>query len=86
MFVKTGKSYEQLEAEMLRGQKLQGVGTAQEVHHFLSERGKLDECVCFCFVLQIKGSNKDFASFPLFTTIYRIAFEGLPPADLLKNI
>jgi hypothetical protein len=38
-FVKTGKSWEQLETEMLDGQKLQGTLTAKEVFEVLSRAG-----------------------------------------------
>lgn len=63
-FVVTKKSFEELEKELLDGQKLQGTLTAQEVHEILEKRG-----------LTLK--------FPLFTTIYRIAFEGLPPSQII---
>merc|ERR1711879_225297 len=63
-FVVTQKSFEELEKELLDGQKLQGTLTAQEVHEILEKRG---------LTLQ----------FPLFTTIYRIAFEGLPPSQII---
>jgi glycerol-3-phosphate dehydrogenase (NAD+) len=63
-FVVTKKSFEELERELLDGQKLQGTLTAQEVHEILKKRGLVDE-------------------FPLFTTIYRIAFEGLAPSQII---
>ncbi|CAO1621861.1 unnamed protein product [Sympodiomycopsis kandeliae] len=56
-FVKTGKSFETLEKELLNGQKLQGTETAKEVHDFLKARGKVDE-------------------YPLFKSVYSIAYEG----------
>lgn len=38
-FVTSGKTIEQLEKEMLNGQKLQGPPTAQEVNHMLKTKG-----------------------------------------------
>ncbi|KAF0504242.1 NAD-dependent glycerol-3-phosphate dehydrogenase [Gigaspora margarita] len=66
-FVTTGKSFDQLEEELLHGQKLQGTLTVKEIHRVLSNKGINDE-------------------FKLFTTIYRIAFEGLPPKSIVENI
>jgi glycerol-3-phosphate dehydrogenase (NAD+) len=42
-FVTTGKPIEELEAEMLQGQKLQGPLTAKEVHEVLVNDGKAEE-------------------------------------------
>ncbi|GIY33198.1 glycerol-3-phosphate dehydrogenase, cytoplasmic [Caerostris darwini] len=42
-FVKTGKSMEQLEKEMLNGQRMQGPQTAEEVHLMLSTKGFLEK-------------------------------------------
>ena len=39
-FAKTGKSFGELEDELLGGQKLQGTSTAIEVHNFLKARGR----------------------------------------------
>lgn len=52
-FVKTGKPFEELEEEMLNGQKLQGTITSQEVHQFLSARGFVDEFPLFDRVYRI---------------------------------
>ncbi|KAJ3299655.1 glycerol-3-phosphate dehydrogenase [Borealophlyctis nickersoniae] len=41
--VRTGKSFEVLEKEMLNGQKLQGTLTAKEVHQILAANGLVDE-------------------------------------------
>lgn len=46
-FVKTGKSFETLEKELLNGQKLQGSETAREIHNFLKARGKVDDYPLF---------------------------------------
>lgn len=53
------KSLEEIEAEILGGQKLQGTLTAKEVNH----------------VLKMKGMEHEF---PLFTTVYKISYEGQP--------
>lgn len=53
------KTLEEIEAELLAGQKLQGTLTAKEVNHVLKMKGLEDQ-------------------FPLFTTVYKIAYEGLP--------
>lgn len=66
-FVKTGKPFNVLEAELLNGQKLQGTETAREVCQFLTERKRLD-------------------GYPLFKTIYRIAYEGLEPSKLTAEL
>ncbi|KAJ7424987.1 Glycerol-3-phosphate dehydrogenase [NAD(+)], cytoplasmic [Pitangus sulphuratus] len=56
-FARTGKSIEELENEMLNGQKLQGPQTSAEVYKILKQKNMLDK-------------------FPLFTTIYKICYEG----------
>jgi glycerol-3-phosphate dehydrogenase (NAD+) len=63
-FVKSGKSWEDIEKEMLNGQKLQGTLTAAEVYQVLRRTGSV-------------------AEFPFFTTVYRIAFAGEPPAKIV---
>jgi glycerol-3-phosphate dehydrogenase (NAD+) len=37
-FIKSDKTIDEIEKEMLNGQKLQGTTTSQEVYYFLSER------------------------------------------------
>lgn len=50
-FVKTGKSIEELEKEMLNGQKLQGYATCDEVVKMLQLSGHLDrKWQAYCFV------------------------------------
>lgn len=66
-FVKTGKSMDQLEQELLSGQKLQGAATAKEVNELLSHENKVDE-------------------FPLFTAVYRIVYEGVPPTKMWEML
>lgn len=66
-FVRTGKSLEQLEVEMLDGQKLQGPHTALQVNKLLQE----------------KQLQKEF---PLFTSIYRICYEGEAPTHLIDTL
>ncbi|GAA6043961.1 hypothetical protein JCM8097_004890 [Rhodosporidiobolus ruineniae] len=41
-FVTSGKTFDELEAELLNGQRLQGVITAEEIYGFLEARGRLD--------------------------------------------
>ncbi|CAH9115368.1 unnamed protein product [Cuscuta europaea] len=54
-FAKNGgkRSFDELEAEMLQGQKLQGVSTAKEVYEFLSSRGWLEGFPLFSTVHEI---------------------------------
>jgi len=66
-FVKTGKSFEELEVEMLNGQKLQGTLTSKEVNTVLASRNVA-------------------AHFPLFTTVYEIVYQGLPPKELIQAL
>jgi glycerol-3-phosphate dehydrogenase (NAD+) len=64
-FVKTGKHFDQLEKELLNGQKLQGSETAREVHNFLQARGKVDDYPLFKAVYNIAfegGVAGDLAS------------------------
>lgn len=44
-FVTSGKTIEELEKEMLNGQKLQGPQTADEVYHMLKVNGHVDRFV-----------------------------------------
>ena len=52
-FVKTGKPFSVLEAELLNGQKLQGTETAREVHGFLRAHGRVNEFPLFKRVYEI---------------------------------
>ncbi|XP_053568997.1 glycerol-3-phosphate dehydrogenase 1-like protein [Bombina bombina] len=52
-FVKTGKSIEQLEQEMLNGQKLQGPQTSAEVYRILHQKGMVDKFPLFTAVYRI---------------------------------
>ncbi|GKV37156.1 hypothetical protein SLEP1_g45217 [Rubroshorea leprosula] len=54
-FAKNGgqRSFDELEAEMLQGQKLQGVSTAREVYEVLSHRGLLELFPLFTTVHEI---------------------------------
>ncbi|XP_038608938.1 glycerol-3-phosphate dehydrogenase [NAD(+)], cytoplasmic [Tachyglossus aculeatus] len=52
-FVRTGKSLEQLEVEMLNGQKLQGPQTARELHSILRHRSAVDKFPLFVAVYQV---------------------------------
>ncbi|KAI8967107.1 glycerol-3-phosphate dehydrogenase [NAD+] [Mycotypha africana] len=42
-FISSGKTIDEIEKEMLNGQKLQGTTTSQEVYHFLSARNMTQE-------------------------------------------
>lgn len=66
-YVRTGKSLEELEMEMLKGQKLQGPHTASQVYKLLIE----------------EGIEKEF---PLFTSVYRICYEGEDPSHLIDTL
>jgi len=52
-FVLTGKSIEQLEKEMLNGQKLQGFDTAKEVYSYLENENMTQEFPLFTRVYSI---------------------------------
>jgi glycerol-3-phosphate dehydrogenase (NAD+) len=52
-FVQTGKPIEQLETELLNGQKLQGTLTAQEVNEFLKARDMQKDFPLFNTVYRI---------------------------------
>lgn len=66
-FVRTKKSFEQLEDELLNGQKLQGVVTTDEIVTFLRHKGRED-------------------AYPLFSRVYKIAFEGMDPRELFTDL
>uniref|UniRef100_A0A4W3K2V0 Glycerol-3-phosphate dehydrogenase [NAD(+)] n=1 Tax=Callorhinchus milii TaxID=7868 RepID=A0A4W3K2V0_CALMI len=57
-FVKTGKTIEALEMEMLNGQKLQGPQTSGEVHHILKQKQMVDRFPLFSAVYQICYEGK----------------------------
>jgi glycerol-3-phosphate dehydrogenase (NAD+) len=50
--VKTGKPFSQLETELLGGQKLQGVATAQELNTFLKAKGRVEGYPLFSVVVR----------------------------------
>ncbi|XP_022375105.1 glycerol-3-phosphate dehydrogenase [NAD(+)], cytoplasmic isoform X2 [Enhydra lutris kenyoni] len=52
-FARTGKPIEQLEKEMLNGQKLQGPPTARELHSILQHKGLVDKFPLFMAVYRI---------------------------------
>ncbi|XP_022084700.1 glycerol-3-phosphate dehydrogenase [NAD(+)], cytoplasmic-like [Acanthaster planci] len=56
-FVKTGKSIEELEKEMLNGQKLQGPQTAQEVHVMLENKNMTASYPLFTAIYDICFSD-----------------------------
>uniref|UniRef100_A0A8C9WGD4 Glycerol-3-phosphate dehydrogenase [NAD(+)] n=1 Tax=Scleropages formosus TaxID=113540 RepID=A0A8C9WGD4_SCLFO len=57
-FATTGKSIEELEKEMLNGQKLQGPATSAEVYHILKQKGLVDKFPLFTAVYQICFEGK----------------------------
>ncbi|KAM9852227.1 glycerol-3-phosphate dehydrogenase 1-like protein [Aulostomus maculatus] len=57
-FVKTGKSIEELEKEMLNGQKLQGPATSAEVFRILRQKGLVNKFPLFTAVYQICFNGK----------------------------
>ncbi|ORY75981.1 NAD-dependent glycerol-3-phosphate dehydrogenase C-terminus-domain-containing protein [Leucosporidium creatinivorum] len=58
-FIKTGKTFPELEDELLNGQKLQGTITAQEIYEFLKGRGRLEGYPLFTKVYQISFESLD---------------------------
>ncbi|KAK9474705.1 NAD-dependent glycerol-3-phosphate dehydrogenase N-terminus-domain-containing protein [Dipodascopsis tothii] len=62
--MKTGKPIYELEAEMLNGQKAQGVSTAEEVHEFLERRDKLAEFPLFTAVYDVLFKGLDPKTLP----------------------
>ncbi|KAJ8354302.1 hypothetical protein SKAU_G00218690 [Synaphobranchus kaupii] len=57
-FAKTGKSIEELEKEMLNGQKLQGPATSAEVYHILKQKDLVEKFPLFTAVYQICFEEK----------------------------
>ncbi|TRY64934.1 hypothetical protein DNTS_024621 [Danionella cerebrum] len=62
-FAKTGKSLEELEKEMLNGQKLQGPATAAEVHTILQHKAVLDRFPLFNAVYEICYKGRPVTDF-----------------------
>ncbi|XP_065275553.1 glycerol-3-phosphate dehydrogenase [NAD(+)], cytoplasmic isoform X2 [Emys orbicularis] len=62
-FARTGKSIEQLEKEMLNGQKLQGPQTAAELNHILKQKNLVEKFPLFTAVYQICYEDKPVAEF-----------------------
>ncbi|NXN19607.1 GPDA dehydrogenase, partial [Indicator maculatus] len=60
-FARTGKSLEQLEKEMLNGQKLQGPQTSAELHRILKSKQAVDKFPLFTAVYQICYEGKPVA-------------------------
>lgn len=55
--VTTGKSFDQLEQEMLNGQKLQGTSTAQDMYNILSKKGLCHEFPLMTTIYRICYEN-----------------------------
>ncbi|KAF7695641.1 hypothetical protein HF521_007364 [Silurus meridionalis] len=62
-FAKSGRSLEDLEKEMLNGQKLQGPATAAEVHVILKNRNLLDKFPLFSAVYEICYEGRPVTDF-----------------------
>jgi glycerol-3-phosphate dehydrogenase (NAD+) len=58
-FVLTGKSFNQLETELLNGQKLQGTLTASEIHKILANKNLVKEFPLFNAVYRIVYENSN---------------------------
>ncbi|GHJ86671.1 hypothetical protein NliqN6_3073 [Naganishia liquefaciens] len=63
-FVKTGKSFHELEKEMLGGQKLQGIHTAEDVHNFLKARNRQDGYPLFEAIYECSWEGRDVKTIP----------------------
>ncbi|XP_005999356.1 glycerol-3-phosphate dehydrogenase [NAD(+)], cytoplasmic isoform X1 [Latimeria chalumnae] len=62
-FAKSGKTIEQLEKEMLNGQKLQGPQTSSEVNHILKHKNLVEKFPLFTAVYQICYEGKPVKDF-----------------------
>ncbi|XP_060786912.1 glycerol-3-phosphate dehydrogenase 1a isoform X2 [Neoarius graeffei] len=62
-FVRTGRSLEELEKEMLSGQKLQGPATAAQVHVILNNKNLLDKFPLFSAVYEICYEGRPVTEF-----------------------
>ncbi|NXP40215.1 GPDA dehydrogenase, partial [Leiothrix lutea] len=62
-FAKTGKSIEQLEQEMLNGQKLQGPQTSAELHRILKSKNAVEKFPLFTAVYRICYEGKPVTDF-----------------------
>lgn len=94
-FVRTGKSFDELEEELLDGQKLQGAVTSKEIYEFLEARGRTEGCSSSSFfILFCSSGEADCPLFlffllltvPLFTKVYKISYEGLEPVSLFEGL
>ena len=61
-FVKTGKTFDELEEELLDGQKLQGTVTTEEIFKFLEARGRIEGYPLFEKVYRISFEGLDVKS------------------------
>jgi len=67
-YARTGKSLEEIEKEILNGQKLQGPPTAAEVQ----------------VVLKAKGIENPAVEYPLFTAVNSICYDGMDVKEFIK--
>jgi len=69
--VKSGKSFSELENDLLDGQKVQGPLTALDIHNFLQAR---------------KDSIQRPGGYPLFEAVWNICYNGMKPEHLIDNL
>lgn len=79
------QSIEEVERDVLNGQKLQGTTTALEVHHFLKARNQTDE-----YVLTIDDMRAlmrdDYHRFPLMASVYKVIYERADPDTVIQSL
>ncbi|KAJ1656100.1 glycerol-3-phosphate dehydrogenase [Dispira simplex] len=56
-FVRTGKSFDELEKELLNGQKLQGASTCEKLYQYLKDRGLVHKFPLFSSIYRICFEN-----------------------------
>lgn len=57
-FIRTGKSWHEIEKNLLKGQKLQGTSTCRDVYAFLTSQGKREQFPLFTTVYEIADCGK----------------------------
>ncbi|MXQ85865.1 hypothetical protein E5288_WYG010117 [Bos mutus] len=86
-FARTGKSIEQLEKEMLNGQKLQGPQTARELHSILQHKGMVDKTWVAKDLFSVKNDYNPQKSTGLSERKTRLRMrDNMPTAKQLADI